>query len=378
MRIVVVQEQIENESRVASTPDVVEELVNQGNEVCVQSSAGVLAGFDDEEYVKAGATIAPDTSTAIGEEGIVLSINGLLQTDISSLTSKHVVLGLLDPLWDIEQAEALMKTGATVFSLDLVPRSTRAQSVDVLSSMATVVGFQTVLMAAHRMPKLFPLLITAAGTIPPAKVVVLGAGVAGLQAMAISRRLGATVEGFDIRPEALEQIRSLGAKSIDLPAEEGETPLERDQRIQKGMIPYLAEADLVITAAQIPGAKSPILITQEMVEAMKPGALLVDLAVQRGGNCELSEIDVEVVHQGVTILGPSNLAADMALSASRMFANNLLNLVQLLSDEGQIVINREDEVVDTMLVAEKGEIVNQAIVQKLNAEEPQVTERSES
>lgn len=378
MRIVVVQEQIENESRVASTPDVVEELVNQGNEVCVQSSAGVLAGFDDAEYVKAGATIAPDTSTAIGEEGIVLSINGLLQTDISSLTSKHVVLGLLDPLWDIEQAEALMKTGATVFSLDLVPRSTRAQSVDVLSSMATVVGFQAVLMAAHRMPKLFPLLITAAGTIPPAKVVVLGAGVAGLQAMAISRRLGATVEGFDIRPEALEQIRSLGAKSIDLPAEEGETPLERDQRIQKGMIPYLAEADLVITAAQIPGAKSPILVTQEMVEAMKPGALLVDLAVQRGGNCALSETDVEVVHQGVTILGPSNLAADMALSASRMFANNLLNLVQLLSDEGQIVINREDEVVDTMLVAEKGEIVNQAIVQKLNAEEPQVTERSES
>ena len=378
MRIVVVQEKIENESRVASTPDVVEELVNQGNEVCVQSSAGVLAGFDDEEYVKAGATIAPDTSTAIGEEGIVLSINGLLQTDISSLTSKHVVLGLLDPLWDLEQAEALMKTGATVFSLDLVPRSTRAQSVDVLSSMATVVGFQAVLMAAHRMPKLFPLLITAAGTIPPAKVVVLGAGVAGLQAMAISRRLGATVEGFDIRPEALEQIRSLGAKSIDLPAEEGETPLERDQRIQKGMIPYLAEADLVITAAQIPGAKSPILVTQEMVEAMKPGALLVDLAVQRGGNCALSETDVEVVHQGVTILGPSNLAADMALSASRMFANNLLNLVQLLSDEGQIVINREDEVVDTMLVAEKGEIVNQAIVQKLNAEEPQVTERSES
>ena len=378
MRIVVVQEQIENESRVASTPDVVEELVNQGNEVCVQSSAGVLAGFDDAEYVKAGATIAPDTSTAIGEEGIVLSINGLLQTDISSLTSKHVVLGLLDPLWDLEQAEALMKTGATVFSLDLVPRSTRAQSVDVLSSMATVVGFQAVLMAAHRMPKLFPLLITAAGTIPPAKVVVLGAGVAGLQAMAISRRLGATVEGFDIRPEALEQIRSLGAKSIDLPAEEGETPLERDQRIQKGMIPYLAEADLVITAAQIPGAKSPILVTQEMVEAMKPGALLVDLAVQRGGNCALSETDVEVLHQGVTILGPSNLAADMALSASRMFANNLLNLVQLLSDEGQIVINREDEVVDTMLVAEKGEIVNQAIVQKLNAEEPQVTERSES
>ena len=149
MRIVVVQEQIENESRVASTPDVVEELVNQGNEVCVQNSAGVLAGFDDEEYVKAGATIAPDTSTAIGEEGIVLSINGLLQTDISSLTSKHVVLGLLDPLWDLEQAEALMKTGATVFSLELVPRSTRAQYVDVLSSMATVVGLQAVLMAAH-------------------------------------------------------------------------------------------------------------------------------------------------------------------------------------------------------------------------------------
>ena len=369
MRIVVFQEQLEGECRVASTPEVVEEFVAQGNEVSVQSGAGVLAGFDDEEYRTAGATIAPDISSAIGSEGIVLTIHGLLETDLTSLTSQHVVLGLLDPLWDPEHSNKLNKTSASVLSLDLVPRSTRAQAVDVLSSMATVVGFQAVLMAAERMPKLFPLLITAAGTIPPARVVVLGAGVAGLQAMAIARRLGANVEGFDIRPEALEQIRSLGAKSIDLPeGEEGETPPQRDERIQKDMIPYLAEADLVITAAQIPGAKSPILVTQEMVEAMKPGSLLVDLSIQRGGNCFLSQMDIEVMHQRVTILAPSNLASDMALSASRMFANNLSNLVQLITEEGKIVINREDEVVETMLVAHQGEIVNNTMLQKFDAE----------
>ncbi len=369
MRIVVVQEQLEGECRVASTPEVVEEFVAQGNEVSVQSGAGAQAGFDDEEYRTAGATIAPDVSSAIGSEGIVLTIHGLLETDLTSLTSQHVVLGLLDPLWDPEHSNKLTGTGASVLSLDLVPRSTRAQAVDVLSSMATVVGFQAVLMAAERMPKLFPLLITAAGTIPPARVVVLGAGVAGLQAMAIARRLGANVEGFDIRPEALEQIRSLGAKSIDLPeGEEGETPPQRDERIQKNMIPYLAEADLVITAAQIPGAKSPILVTQEMVEAMKPGSLLVDLSIQRGGNCFLSQMDTEVMHQRVTILAPSNLASDMALSASRMFANNLSNLVQLITEEGKIVINREDEVVETMLVAHQGEIVNNAMIQKFNTE----------
>ena len=375
MRIVVVQEQLEGECRVASTPEVVEELVAQGNEVSIQSGAGALAGFDDDNYQEVGASIASDISSAIGNEGIVLTINGLQRTDLTSLTSKHVVIGLLDPLWDPEQSKKLTETGASVLSLDLVPRSTRAQAVDVLSSMATVVGFQAVLMAAERMPKLFPLLITAAGTIPPARVVVLGAGVAGLQAMAIARRLGANVEGFDIRPEALEQIRSLGAKSIDLPeGEEGETPPQRDARIQKDMIPYLAEADLVITAAQIPGAKSPILVTQEMVEAMKPGSLLVDLSIQRGGNCALSQIDAEIVHQRVTILAPSNLASDMALSASRMFAKNLSNLVQLISQEGDIVINREDEVVETMLVAHEGEIVNQAILQKFDAE----SQRTES
>ncbi len=375
MRIVVVQEQLEGECRVASTPEVVEELVAQGNEVSIQSGAGALAGFDDDNYQEVGANIASDISSAIGNEGIVLTINGLQRTDLTSLTSKHVVIGLLDPLWDPEQSKKLTETGASVLSLDLVPRSTRAQAVDVLSSMATVVGFQAVLMAAERMPKLFPLLITAAGTIPPARVVVLGAGVAGLQAMAIARRLGANVEGFDIRPEALEQIRSLGAKSIDLPeGEEGETPPQRDARIQKDMIPYLAEADLVITAAQIPGAKSPILVTQEMVEAMKPGSLLVDLYIKRGGNCALSQIDAEIVHQRVTILAPSNLASDMALSASRMFAKNLSNLVQLISQEGDIVINREDEVVETMLVAHEGEIVNQAILQKFDAE----SQRTES
>ncbi|MBT5085116.1 MAG: NAD(P)(+) transhydrogenase (Re/Si-specific) subunit alpha, partial [Actinobacteria bacterium] len=271
-------------------------------------------------------------------------------------------------------AQAVAATGAAVLSLDLVPRSTRAQAVDVLSSTATVVGFQAVLMAAERYPKLFPLLITAAGTIPPAKIVVLGAGVAGLQAMAIARRLGATVEGFDIRPEALEQIRSLGARSIEIEGPEGqETPEEQNARNQAGLIPYLAAADIVFTAAAIPGVRSPILVTETMVDAMKPGSLLVDLSAQRGGNCVYTQANEETLHGDVTILGPTNLASDMALSASRMFANNMVNLVRMLSNEGSLTIDRKDDVIEPMLVAIGGEIVHERVQQNLaSATNPEV------
>jgi len=374
VRIAVINEAGAEERRVASTPEAVQNLLADGHQVFVQTGAGQNAGFYDDQYQEAGATVTPDLASTLGDQGVVLTVGDLAGQDLTALTSDHLVIGLFDPVWDARPAQAVAATGAAVLSLDLVPRSTRAQAVDVLSSTATVVGFQAVLMAAERYPKLFPLLITAAGTIPPAKIVVLGAGVAGLQAMAIARRLGATVEGFDIRPEALEQIRSLGARSIEIEGPEGqETPEEQNARNQAGLIPYLAAADIVFTAAAIPGVRSPILVTETMVDAMKPGSLLVDLSAQRGGNCSYTQADQEIEHQGVTILGPTNLASGMALSASRMFANNMVNLVRMLSNEGSLTIDRKDDVIEPMLVAIGGEIVHERVQQNLaSATNPEV------
>jgi NAD(P) transhydrogenase subunit alpha len=374
VRIAVINEAGAEERRVASTPEAVQNLLADGHQVFVQTGAGQNAGFYDDQYQEAGATVTPDLASTLGDQGVVLTVGDLAGQDLTALTSDHLVIGLFDPVWDARPAQAVAATGAAVLSLDLVPRSTRAQAVDVLSSTATVVGFQAVLMAAERYPKLFPLLITAAGTIPPAKIVVLGAGVAGLQAMAIARRLGATVEGFDIRPEALEQIRSLGARSIEIEGPEGqETPEEQNARNQAGLIPYLAAADIVFTAAAIPGVRSPILVTETMVDAMKPGSLLVDLSAQRGGNCVYTQANEETLHGDVTILGPTNLASDMALSASRMFANNMVNLVRMLSNEGSLTIDRKDDVIEPMLVAIGGEIVHERVQQNLaSATNPEV------
>jgi NAD(P) transhydrogenase subunit alpha len=374
VRIAVINEAGAEERRVASTPEAVQNLLADGHQVFVQTGAGQNAGFYDDQYQEAGATVTPDLASTLGDQGVVLTVGDLAGQDLTALTSDHLVIGLFDPVWDARPAQAVAATGAAVLSLDLVPRSTRAQAVDVLSSTATVVGFQAVLMAAERYPKLFPLLITAAGTIPPAKIVVLGAGVAGLQAMAIARRLGATVEGFDIRPEALEQIRSLGARSIEIEGPEGqETPEEQNARNQAGLIPYLAAADIVFTAAAIPGVRSPILVTETMVDAMKPGSLLVDLSAQRGGNCVYTQANEETLHGDVTILGPTNLASDMALSASRMFANNMVNLVRMLSNEGSLTIDRKDDVIEPMLVAIGGEIVHERVQQNLaSATSPEV------
>jgi len=374
VRIAVINEAGAEERRVASTPEAVQNLLADGHQVFVQTGAGQNAGFYDDQYQEAGATVTPDLTSTLGDQGVVLTVGDLAGQDLTALTSDHLVIGLFDPVWDARPAQAVAATGAAVLSLDLVPRSTRAQAVDVLSSTATVVGFQAVLMAAERYPKLFPLLITAAGTIPPAKIVVLGAGVAGLQAMAIARRLGATVEGFDIRPEALEQIRSLGARSIEIEGPEGqETPEEQNARNQAGLIPYLAAADIVFTAAAIPGVRSPILVTETMVDAMKPGSLLVDLSAQRGGNCVYTQANEETLHGDVTILGPTNLASDMALSASRMFANNMVNLVRMLSNEGSLTIDRKDDVIEPMLVAIGGEIVHERVQQNLaSATNPEV------
>ena len=361
MRIAVLCERRAGERRVAVTPEATGALVVDGHSVVVETGAGAAAGMPDDAYLAAGASIAPDLAAAIGESGVVVSVNGPTDGEaLGNLGADHVVVGLFDPVWRPDVAVEVAATGATMLALDLVPRSTRAQAVDVLSSQATVEGFQSVLLAAGRLPKMLPLLMTAAGTVPPARVLVLGAGVAGLQAIATARRLGALVEGFDIREEALEQIRSLGAKSIDPPpAPEGGVP--DAVLIHEVLTPHVAEADVVIAAAQIPGRQSPMLVTESMVTGMRPGSVLVDLAVQRGGNCEVSIADTEVDHGGVTVLGPTDLASGSALTASRMFATNVTNLVRMLDRDGESFVDPDDDVLVGMLVATGGEVVHPVV-----------------
>ena len=361
MRIAVLCERRAGERRVAVTPEATGALVVDGHSVVVETGAGAAAGMPDDTYLAAGASIAPDPAAAIGEGGVVVSVNGPTDREaLGHLGADHVVVGLFDPVWRPDVAVEVAATGATMLALDLVPRSTRAQAVDVLSSQATVEGFQSVLLAAGRLPKMLPLLMTAAGTVPPARVLVLGTGVAGLQAIATARRLGAVVEGFDIREEALEQIRSLGAKSIDPPpAPEGGVP--DAVLIHEVLTPHVAEADVVIAAAQIPGRQSPLLVTESMVTGMRPGSVLVDLAVQRGGNCEVSIADTEVDHGGVTVLSPTDLASGSALTASRMFATNVTNLVRMLNRDGESFVDPDDDVLVGMLVATAGEVVHPVV-----------------
>ncbi|MEO2156251.1 MAG: NAD(P) transhydrogenase subunit alpha [Acidimicrobiales bacterium] len=354
-------ERMAGERRVALTPEAAQTLVSDGHSVVVESGAGVAAGMPDDAYLTVGATVAPDLAATVGDAGVVVSVNG--PTDgatLGHLGAGHILVGLFDPFWLPDVAARVAATGATMLALDLVPRSTRAQAVDVLSSMATVEGFQSVLLAAGRLPKMLPMLMTAAGTVPPARVLVLGAGVAGLQAIATARRLGAVVEGFDIREEALEQIRSLGAKSIDPPpAPDGGVP--DAVLIHEVLAPHVAEADIVIATAQIPGRQSPLLVTAAMVAGMRPGSVLVDLAVQRGGNCEVSIADSDVDHGGVTVLAPTNLASGSTVTASRMFATNITNLVRMLDNDGEAFVDPDDDVLAGMLVAAGGQVVHPVV-----------------
>ena len=365
MRVAVICERMAGERRVAVTPEAAAALVVDGHLVVVESGAGTAAGMSDDAYLAAGATVAPDLATTLGEAGVVVSVNG--PTDSATLRhlgGGHILIGLFDPFWLPDVAASVGATGATMLALDLVPRSTRAQAVDVLSSMATVEGFQSVLLAAGRLPKMLPMLMTAAGTVPPARVLVLGAGVAGLQAIATARRLGAVVEGFDIREEALEQIRSLGAKTIDPPpAPDGGVP--DAALIHEVLTSHVAEADIVIATAQILGRQSPLLVTAAMVAGMRPGSVLVDLAVQRGGNCEVSIADSDVDHGGVTVLAPTNLASGSAVTASRMFATNITNLVRMLDNDGEPLVDPDDDVLTGMLVAAGGEVVHPVVLSLL-------------
>ena len=362
----------------ALVPDGVAALVQNGCEVLVERGAGSGSGLDDDAYSGAGATVVDPGGAAAAE--LVVSVRDLPvdgATKRSAAGSPQLFVGVFDPLWLPQRAQRHAVDGTSAFSLDLVPRITRAQTMDVLSSMGTIAGYEAVLLAASRLPQMFPLMMTAAGTLAPARVLVLGAGVAGLQAIATSRRLGAVVEGYDVRPAAVEQIRSMGARAVefdlsdagsDAAAAEGTGGYAQAQsdivadRQRELLGPHLAEADVVITTAAIPGRASPLLVTAEMVEAMAPGSVVVDLAAERGGNCALTQRDEEVVCNGVTVLGPTDLVSRCPRHASQMFSRNLVAFLRHLAPDGEIDIRAEDEIISAMLVAHRGRVVHPGVV----------------
>ncbi len=375
MRLAVPREVAPREHRVALVPDACEKLVALGHEVLVETGAGDSSGFPDVDYAAAGAAVVDRTE--LFDADVVLAVAGPGTFDgdddlLANLSSDHTLIGNLDPLWRAANAAELASTGASLLALELVPRITRAQSMDVLSSQATVAGYEAVLLAAATGPRLFPMLMTAAGTVPPTRVFVLGAGVAGLQAIATAKRLGAVVEAYDVRPAAVEQIRSVGGKAVELDLstddsedaggyakEQSEDQNARQQRL---LTPYLAESDVVITTAAIPGRPSPRLITEQMVAAMRPGSVIVDLAAERGGNCALTKRDELVDHGGVHILGPTDLPSRSARTASQMLSTNIVTLIDhLTGDDGRLHVDAEDEITSAMLVASGGAVVHERV-----------------
>jgi NAD(P) transhydrogenase subunit alpha len=385
VKVFVPRERRPGETRVAATPETVRRMAKLGLEVAVERGAGEASLFHDAEFETAGATLIDDPAAGWESADVVLKVTppdafeGLPGHEAEGLKPGAVLIGFLAPYRHPDMVRTLAAGNVTSLALELVPRVTRAQPMDALSSQASIAGYKAVLLAAWRLPKYFPLLMTAAGTIKPARVVIMGAGVAGLQAIATAKRLGAVVEVSDIRAAVKEQVESLGGKLIELPQAEsgegqggyaremGEDFLRRQREIVQR---HLAQADAVITTALVPGRPAPRLVTAEMVHAMRPGSIIVDLAVEQGGNCELSQPDREVVENGVVIVGPSNLAATMPHDSSLLFARNVLSLLQLLLDkEGKLAINTADEVVAGSLLTHGGQVVHQPTAERLAAPE---------
>lgn len=379
-KVFIPRERSTAEPRVAATPETVKRMRGDGLEVRVESGAGSRSFFRDSDYEQAGAEITNDPLAAWSEADVVLKVGPLSDElpgadngEVGALRPGAIVIGLLNPFQNVETAGRLAAGKVTSFSMELIPRITRAQPMDALSSQANIAGYKSVLLAAHHFGRYFPLLMTAAGTIPPARIVIMGAGVAGLQAIATAKRLGAVVEVSDIRPAVKEQVESLGGRFIELPLAEsgegtggyakemGEDFLNRQREI---LTEHVASANVVITTAQIPGKPAPRLLTKEMVDRMHPGSVVVDLAAEQGGNCELTRADEEVDHQGVKILGPVNLAASMPIDASTVYARNVLALLSLMVKEGELMVDLDDEVVAGSLLTYDGEIVHQPTAEK--------------
>jgi len=374
MIVGVCKETFPGERRVALNPDVVSGLVKKGLEVHVEEGAGSEAGLTDAAYQAKGAKIVTGREAVFAAAEVVLQVRTLGanqeagRTDAELLREGQVVIGFSDPLGSPQCAQELAARGVSEFSMELIPRITRAQSMDALSSMATIAGYKAVLLAASELPRMFPMSMTAAGTIAPARVFVIGAGVAGLQAIASAKRLGAVVSGYDVRPAVKEQVQSLGGKFVEMALEAGEAEDQGGYARELGedfyrqqrelMTRVVAEHDVVVTTAAIPGKKSPVLITGEMVKGMPPGSVIVDLAAERGGNCELTRADERVVEHGVTILGPTNLPSTVPYHASQMYAKNITTLLLHLVKDGALNIDPTEEITAGTLVSHGGEVVN--------------------
>jgi len=366
MLLVVPAEIRDNEARVAATPETVKKFVAQGFTVQVQAGAGAGSLITDGDYADAGATIVKDAKTLLKAADVVLKVRPPEKSEIKLLPKSATVISLFSQFTNPLLAD-YAKHGLTCFALEMVPRISRAQSMDVLSSQANIAGYKAVLMAAEHYRRFFPMMMTAAGTVQPAHVLVMGAGVAGLQAIATARRLGALVEAFDVRAAAREQVESLGAKFVEVPVEEDaedaggyakEVSEEYKQKQAELIAQHAAKADIVITTALIPGRPAPVLVTEEVVKAMKPGSVIVDMAAEMGGNCPLTELDKIVEKHGVTLIGESNIPSLVAADASQLYARNLLNFLVLMCDgEGGLNTKLDDEIIEAAVLCREGEFL---------------------
>jgi len=384
MIVGVPKETFPGETRVALVPGSVSVLKKVGSEVLVESGAGVAAGYEDDEYTEKGARTV-DRATVFAEADVIVQVRGpganpdRGDEDLAAYRSGQVVVAHHEPLGEPQRIGEIARRGVVALSMELMPRITRAQSMDALSSMATIAGYRAVLLAATHAPRLFPMLMTAAGTLTPAKVFIVGVGVAGLQAIATARRLGAVVHAYDVRPAVKEQVESLGAKFVEFNLETGDAEdsggyaKEQSatflQQQQAEMARVVAENDVVITTAAIPGKKAPILVTADMVRGMERGSVIVDLAAERGGNCELTRPGEVVVEKGVTILGPLNMAAAHPEHASQMYARNVTNFLTSLIDEGALKLDVADEVVAGTLLCRDDEVVHPRVRELLGLSE---------
>ena len=374
MIVGVPKESYPGERRVALVPVVIPNLAKAGLEVVVEAGAGEQAGYPDATYVEKGAKIVSDRAMVFKTADIVVQVlcygsNDITgKADLPLMRRDQVLIGFLRPFGTAEVVQQVAAAGVTAFSVELMPRTTRAQSMDALSSMATMCGYKAVLLAADTSPRIFPMMTTAAGTITPAKVFVIGAGVAGLQAISTARRLGAVASAYDMRPAAKEQVQSLGGRFVELPIEAKDAQDARGYgtaqdesfyaRQRELLTRVVAESDVVITAAVIPGKKSPVLITADMVKGMAPGSVIVDLAAERGGNCELTRMGETVKAHGVSIIGAINLASSVPYHASQMYARNLTAFLVYMVKEGKLQLNLQDEIIRETMVTRAGEIVN--------------------
>ena len=363
MKIAVLKETAPGEYRVALVPETVSRLAGEGLKVVIERGAGAAASFRDDEYAEAGATVV-SRDELLADADLIVKVHKPSEEEVEALREGTVLIALLQPLTDAEGIERLSRRGITGFAMESIPRITRAQPMDALSSQATVAGYKAVLLAADRLPKFFPMLMTAAGTVAPAKVLVLGAGVAGLQAIATARRLGAVVSGFDVRPVVKEQVESLGATFLELGVRGEETEggyareLSEDEqrRQQEELEERMPEFDVVITTALVPGRPAPKLIPASAIAAMRPGSVIVDLAAEAGGNCELTEPGEEVVREDVTIVGFTNLASTMPFHASQLYSKNVAALLGHLIRDGELELDFEDEITSATCVTRREEV----------------------